>query len=158
VAPLARLVHAEVLAEGWQIWHGLLGLAVPGAYALPPMKHPGAQLPPAQTWPALHDPLCQVPVASHVAGMPPAHLMAPGLHIPVHAPPVHTKGHVICLVNVCPSAQTSTDPVLSHLVALRVHPPPPVPPPPVPVPEPPAPDASNWRAPVELHPKAAQKK
>src|ERR1700691_3128405 len=105
------------------------------------MSHPGEQLPPVQTWPALHAPFCQVPVASHVAGAPPVHRVAPGVHIPVHAPSVHAKGHVICLVNVCPSAQTSTDPVLSHSAALGVHPP----------------DVWNWMLCDPLHPNAAQR-
>jgi hypothetical protein len=34
------LLHAEVLAPGWQLWHGLLGFVAPAATVVPLMTHP----------------------------------------------------------------------------------------------------------------------
>jgi hypothetical protein len=51
--PAARLVQVVGVkpALGWQVWQALLGFAVPGAYTVPPMKHPEPQLPALHTLP-----------------------------------------------------------------------------------------------------------
>jgi hypothetical protein len=38
--PSETLLHAEVLAPGWQLWHGLLGFVAPAATVVPLMTHP----------------------------------------------------------------------------------------------------------------------
>jgi len=52
--PSARLLHADVLAPGWQVWQGLLPFASPDATIVPPMSHSVPQLPDTQISPLPH--------------------------------------------------------------------------------------------------------
>jgi hypothetical protein len=70
LVPSASLLHAVVLAVGWQLWQALPGFAAAGAYTVAPMKHPGAHVPALQTEPAPQ----LVPFASLVH----AEVLAPG--------------------------------------------------------------------------------
>ena len=67
----ATFVQAVVLAPGWQLWHALLGFAVPGASALPPMKQPAAQV-----FAALQT--CPEPQAEPTARLVHAPVLVPG--------------------------------------------------------------------------------
>ncbi len=64
LVPSAPVVHDDVLAPGWHVWHAFAGFDVPLAYAIPAMKQPETQLallqisPPPQVVPSasvVHD-------------------------------------------------------------------------------------------------------
>jgi hypothetical protein len=77
--PSARLDHAVVELLGMQAWHSLAGLIKPDGKVVPPMTHPGPQLPLVQSTPPPHgvpsasDACAHVPAPSHeseVQGLP----------------------------------------------------------------------------------------
>jgi hypothetical protein len=49
--------------------------------------------------------LIHVPVASQLCGFNPLHCLAPGLHVPEQAPPLHTLVQVVPLIHVPVASQ-----------------------------------------------------
>ena len=53
------------------------------------------QLPPTHAWFAHVAPSCHEPLALHVCVVWPLHRFVFGLHVPEHAPPLHTFAHTV---------------------------------------------------------------
>jgi hypothetical protein len=103
-SPGLHVVHFAEMHAYWQTWlmthwPELLQMAVTGAMSLARRPHDtalGLQTPVHELTPPVvvqtdgQAELCHWPLASQVCSVAPEHCVVPGVHIPLHFPPLHT--------------------------------------------------------------------